>query len=98
MDAKKKLSIELTEHIAQLGHLELTSAEKEKFTTQMNSILENFEMLGEVNLDGVPPTNHPMEVMNVFRDDVPQPSLDQETALKNAPKKEDWFIKAPRIV
>lgn len=98
MAGKKKLSIELTEHIAQLGHLELTPAEKEKFTNQMNSILENFEQLTEVDLDGVPPTNHPMEVMNVFREDKPQPSLSQEEALKNAPKKEEGFIKAPRIV
>jgi aspartyl-tRNA(Asn)/glutamyl-tRNA(Gln) amidotransferase subunit C len=96
--SSKKLSIELTEHIAQLAHLELTQEEKIKFTNQMNSILENFEQLKEVNVEGVPPTNHPMDVTNVFREDKPKPSLSQEEALMNAPQKEDGFIKAPRIV
>jgi aspartyl-tRNA(Asn)/glutamyl-tRNA(Gln) amidotransferase subunit C len=98
MGDQKKLSIETTEHIARLAHLELSKAELEKFTGQMNSILGNFAQLAEINVDNVEPTNHPMEVINVFREDKPLPSLSQEEALQNAPKKEEGFIKAPRIV
>jgi aspartyl-tRNA(Asn)/glutamyl-tRNA(Gln) amidotransferase subunit C len=98
MAGKKKLNVELTEHVAQLAHLELTDQEKAKFTDQMNSILDHFEQLAEIDVANVVPTNHPMELINVFREDKPQPSLTQEEALKNAPKKEEGFVKAPRIV
>lgn len=98
MAGKKKLSVELTEHVAQLAHLELTDQEKAKFTDQMNSILDHFEQLAEIDVSNVVPTNHPMEITNVFREDKPLSSLTQEEALANAPKKEDGFIKAPRIV
>jgi aspartyl-tRNA(Asn)/glutamyl-tRNA(Gln) amidotransferase subunit C len=98
MASKKKLSHELTEHIARLGHLELTEEEKDKFTNQMNSILENFEQLAEVNVDGVEPTYHAMEITNIFREDKPKPCLSQEEALKNAPITEEGYIKAGKVV
>jgi aspartyl-tRNA(Asn)/glutamyl-tRNA(Gln) amidotransferase subunit C len=95
---KKKLSHELTEHIARLGHIELSNADKEQFTNQMNSILEHFEKLNELDVENVEPTHHAMDITNVFREDVPLPSLTQEEALENAPKKEKGHIVAPRIV
>ena len=95
---KKKLSTEVTEHIARLAHLEITDDEKQLFTTQLNSILGHFEMLAEVDVEGVEPTHHVMELTNVFRPDVPKKGLSQEDALKNANDTVDGYVKAPRIV
>lgn len=94
----KKLSKKLTEHIARLAHIDITEEEKDKFTDQMNSILEHFEQLSEVDVENVKATRHPMEITNVFRDDEIKEGLSQEEATENAPEKEDGFIKAPRII
>ncbi|CAG0948752.1 partial Aspartyl/glutamyl-tRNA(Asn/Gln) amidotransferase subunit C, partial [Methanosarcinales archaeon] len=46
----------------------------------------------------VEPSYHVMPMSNVFREDVPIASLSQEEALSNAPKNQDGFIKAPRMM
>ncbi len=93
-----KITPELVEHIARLSLVELTPEEKEKFAKQMNGILEHFDKLAEVNVDGIEPTTHVMDIKNVFREDSPKEGLSQEDALKNASETDNGFIKAPRIV
>jgi len=97
-DLKKKLSPELTEKIARLAHLEITDVEKDKFTDQMNSILDYFDLLNEVDVTDIEPTRHAMEMTNVFRKDEAQPGLSHEEVMQNAPKKEEGYFKAPRII
>lgn len=86
------------EHIAWLAHIELTEDEKEMFTEQFNRILEFFKKIDEVNTEGVPPTYHVLDLVNIFRRDEVKDSLPREEALKNAPRREDAFFKSPRIV
>lgn len=96
MIAKKDL-----EHIAWLSRLELSEEDKEKYTPKLNSVLDYFEEIDKVNTEGVEPTYHVLPVSNVFRDDeagVPTGSLSQEEVLSNAPKKQDGFFKAPRMM
>ena len=85
------------EHISWLARIKLTEEEKKKFTKQLNSILDYFETLDEVEAD-VPPTHHVLGLTNVFRDDVVGKSISQEDALANAPKTERGYFKGPRIV
>ncbi|MFC1787465.1 Asp-tRNA(Asn)/Glu-tRNA(Gln) amidotransferase subunit GatC [Halobacteriota archaeon] len=85
------------EHISWLARIKLTEEEKEKFTKQLNSILDYFETLDEVEAV-VPPTHHVLGLTNVFREDVVKKSISQEDALANAPKKERGYFKGPRIV
>lgn len=85
------------DHLGWLARIKLTQEEKEKFTDQLNSILDYFEKLDEVEAD-VPPTHHVLGLTNVFRDDVVGQSISQEDALGNAPKKERGYFKGPRIV
>ena len=80
-----------------LARIKLTEEEKEKFTKQLNSILDYFETLDEVEAD-VQPTHHVLGLTNVFREDVAKKSISQEDALANAPKKERGYFKGPRIV
>lgn len=86
------------EHIGTLACVDLTAQETELFAKQFNSILEYFKELDEVDTDNVEPTYHVIGLTNVFRDDVATESLPQEDALANAPRKENGFIKGPRIV
>ncbi len=89
------------EHIGWLSRLELSEEDKEKYTPKLNSVLDYFGELDEVDTEDVEPTYHVLPVNNVFRDDVegiPTRSLSQEDVLSNAPKKQDGFFKAPRMM
>jgi len=95
---KQHLSKKDVEHIAWLAHIELSDKEKSLFTEQFNEILDYFKKIDEVDTEGVEPTYHVLDLKNVSRTDETSPSLPIEEALRNAPKKEKKFIKAPRII
>lgn len=86
------------ERVAKLSRLSLTEEEKEKFSKDINEILESFSVIKKVDTDGVEPSFQPLEVMNVFREDEPQDCLKQEDALSNSELKERGFFKGPRAV
>ena len=93
-----RLTQDEVEHVALLARLELTDEEKERFTEQLNSILEHFQALSEIDTTGVPPTSHVIEVQNVTRPDRVTPSLSPEEALSGAPDRVDDFFQVPRVV
>jgi len=95
---RRHLSKKEVEHTAWLAHIELSEKEKALFTEQFNDILDYFKKIDEINTEDVQPTYHVLDLMNVYRKYKASPSLPTEEALKNAPKKEKQFLKAPRIV
>ena len=95
---KQHLSKKEVEHVAWLAHIELSEQEKALFTEQFNEILDYFKKIDEVDTEGVEPTYHVLDLNNISRKDETTPSLPTEEALKNAPKREKKFFKAPRIV
>jgi aspartyl-tRNA(Asn)/glutamyl-tRNA(Gln) amidotransferase subunit C len=82
-------------HVARLARLELTEEEVERFTAQLSAILEAVVKVSELDLSGVEPTAHPLDVVNVWAEDEPRPSIPVEEALANAPDSEDGFFKVP---
>jgi aspartyl-tRNA(Asn)/glutamyl-tRNA(Gln) amidotransferase subunit C len=72
-------------HVARLARLELTDEEVERMSGELSKVLGHIEKIGELDLDGVPPTTHVVEVSNALREDVPEPSLPREVALGAAP-------------
>jgi len=86
------------DHVARLARLALTDDEKAQLRSQLALILEHAAKVGEVAADDVPPTAFAIPRANVYRDDVPEPSIPQGEALANAPEQEDGRFKVPRIV
>jgi aspartyl-tRNA(Asn)/glutamyl-tRNA(Gln) amidotransferase subunit C len=86
------------EHVARLARLELSEAEKEEFTGQLNGILQFVAQLNQLDTAGVEPTAHAIPVSNVFRPDRMTPSIDPELALANAPDRVDNFFKVPKVL
>ncbi len=86
------------DHIAHLARLALTPEEKAKFSAQLGDILANIEQLKKVDVTGVEPTAHAFPVYNVWADDIAQPGLSVEAALKNAPAQRDNMIVVPQVV
>nr|MDO8080604.1 Asp-tRNA(Asn)/Glu-tRNA(Gln) amidotransferase subunit GatC [Candidatus Freyarchaeota archaeon] len=98
MTKNPTISKKQVEHVAWLARIELTEDEKEAFTKQLNEILDYFKKIDEIDTSNIKPTFHVLDLVNVLRDDKIEPSLSKEDALKNAPQKEDSFIKAPKIL
>jgi aspartyl-tRNA(Asn)/glutamyl-tRNA(Gln) amidotransferase subunit C len=93
-----RLTPEEVEHVALLARLRLTEEERERFTTQLNSILEHFEQLQQIDTSGVPPMSHAVPMSNVLREDEPAPSLSPEEALQNAPDRDRDCFRVPRVI
>jgi aspartyl-tRNA(Asn)/glutamyl-tRNA(Gln) amidotransferase subunit C len=72
-------------HVARLARLELTEDEVARMSDELSDVLGNIEKIGELDLDGVPPTTHVVAVSNALRPDVVEPSLPRDVALASAP-------------
>ena len=62
---------------------------------ELSSVLDHIEKISELDLDGVPPTTHVIDVENVLRPDVPRPSWPVERALEQAPDPADGVFRVP---
>jgi aspartyl-tRNA(Asn)/glutamyl-tRNA(Gln) amidotransferase subunit C len=79
------ISREQVLHVAALAQLGLSEEEVERFESQLSAILESVGKIAELDLEDVEPTSHPLDIVNVFGEDVPEPCLSLEDALANAP-------------
>jgi len=85
------------EHVAKLARVDLSDDEIARLRTQLAQILEHAARVGEVAAADVPPTASPIPRANVYRDDVPEPSLPVDEALRNAPERDGDRFRVPRI-
>ena len=72
-------------HVARLARLRLTDDEVERMQRELSGILDHVEKIDQLELDGVEPTSHVVEMENVLRADEPRPSLAPERAVAPAP-------------
>ena len=82
-------------HVAQLARLELRDDEVERLGVQLNDILSAVSKVSALDLSDVPPTSHPLDVVNVWDTDEPRPCLTVEEALANAPDREGDLFRVP---
>jgi aspartyl-tRNA(Asn)/glutamyl-tRNA(Gln) amidotransferase subunit C len=82
-------------HVARLARLELSEEEVERMAAELSTILDHIEKISELDLDGVPPTTHVVEVENALRADEPRPSLPREVVLAAAPEVADGGFAVP---
>ena len=82
-------------HVARLARLRLSDEEVETMTGELSKVLDHIEKIAELDLDGVEPTSHVVELENVLRDDIPRPSLPREKALDQAPDSDGAGFRVP---
>jgi aspartyl-tRNA(Asn)/glutamyl-tRNA(Gln) amidotransferase subunit C len=82
-------------HVAHLARLELREEDVERLGAQLNDILAAVGKVSELDLSDVPPTSHPLDVVNVWDEDEPRPSLTIEEALANAPERDGDAFRVP---
>jgi aspartyl-tRNA(Asn)/glutamyl-tRNA(Gln) amidotransferase subunit C len=84
--------------VADLARLNLTEAELERYTEQLGAVLDHAEDVASLDLDGVPPTAHPLPLVNVLRADVVVEGADRDEVLSQAPSVEDRRFRVPAIL
>ena len=95
---RARISRSDVEHVAMLARLALTDEEIEQLTGELGAIVEYAAEVSSLDTGDVPPTAHPLPLVNVFRPDDPQPGLDRDEVLSQAPAAEDGQFRVPRIL
>lgn len=93
-----RLSREQVLHMAALCRIALTEEEVERFREQLSHILDQFEVLKELDTEGVPPTRHVVPLHNVMEEDEPRDPYPTEAVLANAPQREEDFFRVPAVL
>ena len=88
-----RLTADEVRDIAALARVGMTEDDVQRMREEMSHILENFDVLDQVDTDGVEPTGHSVELTSVMRDDVATESLPVDDVLANAPSREGDLIR-----
>jgi aspartyl-tRNA(Asn)/glutamyl-tRNA(Gln) amidotransferase subunit C len=82
-------------HVAKLARLRLTDEEVDRMSGELSTILDHIETISELDLDGVAPTSHVVQLENVLREDEPRPSWPRERMLELAPDASEEGFRVP---
>jgi aspartyl-tRNA(Asn)/glutamyl-tRNA(Gln) amidotransferase subunit C len=82
-------------HVARLARLELSDDEVARMATELSGILDHVDRMSQIELEGVAPTTHVVEVTGALRADEPRPSWPRETMLEQAPAEKDGGFLVP---
>jgi len=84
-------------HVARLARLALTDEELERLTLELGQILEAVGVVSELDLADVPPTSHPLDLVNVWDEDEPRESLSLDEVFANAPDRSGDLFRVPAV-
>ena len=93
-----RLTREQVAEVAALARLTVTDEELDTYTGQLASILAHADDMEALDIEGVEPTAHPFELVNVLRPDVVRPGVDRDEVLAAAPDAEDGRFRVPAIL
>lgn len=85
-------------HVARLARLALTDDEVERLTVELDAILDAVGIVAELDLADVPPTSHPLDLVNVWDEDEPRDALSLEEVFANAPARDGDLFRVPPTV
>jgi aspartyl-tRNA(Asn)/glutamyl-tRNA(Gln) amidotransferase subunit C len=81
--------------VARLARLNVSPEEVERYTRQLDGMLDHFADIDNLDLGNVEPMTQPYPLVNVLRADVERPCLDREEVLAVAPAAEDGRFRVP---
>jgi len=84
-------------HVAALARLEIPEDAVDAVRDQLGAILEAVGKVSELDLAGVEPMTHPLDLVNEWAEDEPRPSLPRDEALANAPDPSEGSFRVPAV-
>ena len=93
-----KIDIKTVDEVAHLARLEFNDSAKGEILNEMNRMLSFVDKLSELNTENIEPLIYMTNEKNILREDVSAITLTQKEALKNAPKKDGDYFKAPKVI
>ncbi len=93
-----KIDEKTVDHLANLAKLEFNKEDKAEIISDLNKMLSFVETLNELNTDNIDPLIHISDEVNNLRDDIPAEGVSQSEGLKNAPNKDAYYFKVPKVI
>lgn len=84
--------------VAELAKLDVKEEDIPRITRELSHIMEYVETIRELDLDGIKPTAHVIQVQNVFREDEVQKNSIIQKVMKDAPEGDGEFFKVPKVL
>ncbi len=86
-------------YVSKLSKIKIKNEDMEKFTNQLDQILEYISKLNEIDTEKIAPTSHVVDLKNVMRKDkLTGESLSNEEATAMGPDTENKFFKVPKVI
>jgi aspartyl-tRNA(Asn)/glutamyl-tRNA(Gln) amidotransferase subunit C len=93
------VTLQDVERVAELANLELTGSEKTRMLRDLNSVLDYFAELNELDTTSVTPMLQSMQATELhLRTDALAPSLDRTAVLACAPDTDGVFFRVPKVI
>lgn len=92
------ISVQEVQHLAKLAKLSFSEDELAKIAKELDEIVGYVEQLKELNVEGIAPTSHVLDLANVFREDKVEPALPVEEVLRNAPATNHGYFSVPKVI
>lgn len=93
-----KVTRDQVRYIAALARLRFDPAEEEEIAQQLTRILDYVDKLNEVDLTGVEPMSHVLDLSNIVRNDLAESRISREQALSNAPDADESYFRVPKVI
>lgn len=93
-----KITEDTVRHVAALARLAVHEDDIARLSSQLTDIIDYAESLQTADLRDVPPTSHPLALVNALRADASRPSLTRGVALANAPDSDGEQIRVPAVL
>jgi aspartyl-tRNA(Asn)/glutamyl-tRNA(Gln) amidotransferase subunit C len=93
-----RIDIKTVDEIAHLARLEFKDEAKEEILNDLNRMLTFVDKLNELNTDNEKPLIYMTNETNILREDIPEVTISQKEALKNAPGKDSDYFRVPKVI
>lgn len=93
-----KITKEEVLHVANLARLDMDDSDIDRFADQIGTILDYVDTLRQVDTKGIAATSHAITQTNAFREDELRDHLDPQSALANAPEKDEGAFVVPKVI
>lgn len=84
--------------VAELARIDLSPQETQRLAGELDVIVDAIAQISSVVTPDIPPTSNPLALVNVFREDVPEPAMSIEDVMSGAPAHEDGRFAVPQIL